>query len=158
MITLINQQLLDEVCAEAKAAPRGRKNRNFHPDNDYPAHRLLNAIEPGSYIAPHRHAPNTKDETMVVLQGALGLIAFDEAGNVTQCTRLEAGGDAMGCDIPHGVFHTVFALTPNTIFLEAKSGPWAPLTEAEKAPWAPQEGDAAAAAYLQSLISRFADQ
>ena len=155
MITLIDIPLLDAVSAEAKAAPRGRKNRNFHPDNAYPAHRLLNAIEPGSYIAPHRHASASKDETMVVLRGSLGLVEFDDAGQVARCIRLGAGGDALGCDIPHGVFHTVIALAADTVFLEAKSGPWAPLGDDEKAPWAPQEGDPDAAAYLQTLTARF---
>lgn len=153
--TLIDTALLDAVSAEAKAAPRGRKNRNFHPHNEYPGHRLLNAIEPGSYIAPHRHNDPTKDETMVVLRGALGLVEFDEAGAVLRCTTLRAGGDALGCDIPHGSFHTVLALEPNTVFLEAKSGPYAVLTDAEKAPWAPQEGDAGAPDFLAALRARF---
>lgn len=155
MTTLIDTALLDAVSAEAKAAPRGRKNRNFHPHNDYAAHRLLNAIEPGSYIAPHRHNDPNKDETMVVLRGALGLVEFDEAGAVLRCTALRAGGDALGCDIPHGTFHTVLALEPNTVFLEAKSGPYAVLSDAEKAPWAPQEGDAGAADFLAALRARF---
>jgi cupin fold WbuC family metalloprotein len=155
MIPLIDKALLDAVSAEAKAAPRGRKNRNFHPSNEFPAHRLLNAIEPGSYIAPHRHADVNKDETMVVLRGALGLVEFDEAGNVLACTTLRANGDVMGCDIPHGTFHTVLALEPNTVFLEAKAGPFALLTDAEKAPWAPQEGDAGVAEYQAALRARF---
>lgn len=155
MISLIDTALLHEVSAEAKVAPRGRKNRNFHPDNEYPAHRLLNAIEPGSYIAPHRHASTTKDETMVVLRGALGLVHFDEEGNILHSVALRAGGDVLGCDIPHGIFHTVLALEPGTVFLEAKSGPWAPLAETEKAAWAPQEGDDGAPAYLSALTERF---
>jgi len=155
MIPLIDQTLLDAVSAEAKAAPRGRKNRNFHPANEYPAHRLLNAIEPGSYIAPHRHNDPTKDETMVLLRGSLGLVEFDGEGNVLRCTRLQAGGGALGCDIPHGTFHTVLALSPDTVFLEAKSGPYAALSEAEKAPWAPAEGEPAAADYLAALTARF---
>ena len=55
MITLIDNALLDEVCAEAAASPRRRKNRNLHPADDHPAHRLLNAMQPDSYIPPHRH-------------------------------------------------------------------------------------------------------
>lgn len=156
MIPLIDKTLLDTVVAEAKEAPRKRKNRNFHPDNDYPAHRLLNAIEPGSYIQPHRHNDTTKDETMVVLRGSLGLVEFDASGQVCRCVVLKAGGEAMGCDIPHGTFHTVMALEAGTVFLEAKSGPYAALTAEEKAPWAPQEGDIGASDYLQTLQRYFA--
>ena len=155
MITLIDSALLDAVSAEARAAPRGRKNRNFHPRDDYPAHRLLNAIEPGSYIAPHRHLDPTKDETMVVLRGALGLVVFDDSGEVVQTQKVGAGGTAVGIDIAHGTWHTVFALEPGTVFLEAKSGPYLPLTDDERATWAPVETAAEAADYLAGLRRLF---
>jgi cupin fold WbuC family metalloprotein len=151
MITLIDSALLDEASAEARASPRGRKNRNFHRDDSQPGHRLLNAIEPGSYVAPHRHLDPNKDETMVVLRGALGLVVFDDAGRVVQKVKVGAGDTAIGVDIPHGTWHTVFALEPGTVFLEAKSGPYLALSAAERAPWAPAEGAPEAAAYLAGL-------
>lgn len=158
MIRLIDTALLDEVGAEAKASPRGRKNRNFHPHNDYPGHRLLNAIEPGSYIAPHRHLDPTKDETMVVLRGSIGLVVFDDTGKITRTEKVGSASTApgvMGIDIAHGTWHTVFALESGTVFLEAKSGPYLPLTAAEQAPWAPAEGAADAAIYLAGLRKHF---
>ena len=155
MIRLIDTVLLDEVSAEAAASPRGRKNRNFHPRDDYPGHRLLNALEPGSYIAPHRHLDPSKDETMVVLRGALGLVVFDAAGQVTLTQKVGTGSTAIGIDIPHGTWHTVFALEPGTVFLEAKSGPYLALTDAERAPWAPAENAAEAPAYLAGLRRLF---
>lgn len=152
MIRYIDNALLDEVCAEAKASPRRRKNRNFHTDDGQPGHRLLNAIQPGSYIQPHRHLDPTKSETMVVLRGVLGLVTFDDAGNVAETAKVSAGGTPLGMDIPYGTWHTVFALAPDTVFLEAKAGPYLPLTAEEKAPWAPAEGDAAAADYLARWV------
>jgi cupin fold WbuC family metalloprotein len=193
MITLIDNALLDEVCREAAASPRRRKNRNFHRSDDQPGHRLLNAMQPDSYIPPHRHLDPNKDETMVVLRGAMALLVFDETGEVIQCVkvgvtsaghfrpdglpaggtasgipdalrRAAAGRDAMqsdppsihtdfavGVDIPHGVWHTVIALESDTLFLEAKAGPYLPLTTEEKAPWAPAEGASEAAAYFGRL-------
>lgn len=82
-VRLIDGALLAEVTAEAQASPRLRKNRNFHPRDDYPGHRLLNALEPGSYVPPHRHLNPNKDETMVVLGGRLGLVTFDGQGTIT---------------------------------------------------------------------------
>jgi len=155
VIRLIDDALLNEVSAEAKASPRGRKNRNFHTSDDQPGHRLLNAIEPGSYVMPHRHLDPNKSETMVVLRGALGLVTFDDAGRVVEVARISRDGTPCGVDIPHGTWHTVFALEPGTIFLEAKAGPYVALTAEEKAPWAPVEGDAAAAAYLENLSRLF---
>lgn len=154
MIRLIDNALLDEVSREARASPRGRKNRNLHTDDAQPGHRLLNAIEPGSYIMPHRHLDPNKDETMVVLRGVLGLVAFDDAGAVVQIVKVSHGGTPMGMDIPHGTWHTVFALEPGTVFLEAKAGPYLPLNVEEKAPWAPAEADPGAQVYLSGLVAR----
>jgi cupin fold WbuC family metalloprotein len=154
MIKLIDNALLDEVCAEAAASPRRRKNRNFHPTDDHPGHRLLNAMQPDSYIPPHRHLDPNKDETFVVLRGLLGLFVFDDQGGVTTSVRIGAGAVAVGVDIPHGAWHTAVALEPDTVFLEAKAGPYLPFTEAERASWAPAENSPEAPAYLAALKAR----
>ena len=85
--------LLDELVDAARASPRRRRNLNFHRDAQAAAQRLLNAIEPGSYVQPHRHLDPSKDETFVVLRGSFGLVLFDEAGTVVQTALLAAGVD-----------------------------------------------------------------
>jgi cupin fold WbuC family metalloprotein len=152
MIRWIDTALLDAVSAEAKTSPRGRKNRNFHTDDTQPGHRLLNAIEPGSYVMPHRHLDPNKSETMVVLRGALGLVTFDDAGKVIEAAKVSRDSTPMGVDIPYGTWHTVFALEPGTVFFEAKAGPYVPLSADEKVAWAPAEGDAGAVDFLKRLM------
>lgn len=152
---LIDQALLDTLSLEAKVSPRRRKNRNFHENDTDLAHRLLNAIEPDSYIMPHRHLDPGKDETMIVVRGRLGVVFFDEAGQLTQTAVLAPDGTACGVTIPHGVYHTVLACQPGTVFFEAKTGPYVPLSEAERAPWAPGENTPETAAYAQSLRELF---
>ena len=154
---LIDQALLDAVSLAASASPRRRRNRNFHASDAAPAHRLLNAIEPGSYLPPHRHLDPNKDETMVVVRGRLGVVFFDDQGQVWQTAVLAAAGTVCGVNIPYGLYHTVLALDPGTVMLEAKAGPYLPLLENERATWAPGEGEPAAAAYAQSLRERFAE-
>ena len=156
MITLIDDKLLDEVCAEAAASPRRRKNRNFHPRDDHPGHRLLNALMADTYIPPHRHLDPNKDETYVVLRGLLGIVEFDANGAVARILKVGAGGTAIGVDVAHGSWHTAIALQDGTVFLEAKAGPYLPLTEAERAPWAPAENSPDAPAYLAGLKTLFA--
>lgn len=155
MITLIDDSLLDAVCAEAETSPRRRKNRNLHSSNDFPAHRLLNAMQMDSYIPPHRHLDPNKDETFVVLRGLLGLLEFDDAGTPVFFVKLGPGEPVKGVDIPHGTWHTAVALTADTVFLEAKAGPYMPASAEEKATWAPAEGDADAANYLEELRAKF---
>lgn len=151
---IITQDLLDQVTGEARDSVRMRKNYNLHPNDAFCCHRLLNAIEPGSFIQPHRHLDPNKDESMVILRGRLGVVAFDEGGAVTGTHLLQAG-DAVAVDIPHGEFHTVLSLEPGTVFFETKGGPYLPLTSEEKAPWAPVEGDGSVNAYLASLVALF---
>jgi cupin fold WbuC family metalloprotein len=75
---IIDNSLLDAVSKAAAESPRGRKNHNFHGADTEPCHRLLNAIEPGSYIQPHCHADANKDETIVILRGRLGAVIFND--------------------------------------------------------------------------------
>lgn len=156
MTTLIDRTLLDDLTTEAELAPRRRKNRNFHPGDAYPAHRLLVAMEPGSYVAPHRHLDPGKDETLLVVRGRLGIVIFRAENAVDRSIVLQAGSEAIGIDIPHGVFHTVVALAAGTVFFEAKAGPYVPIAEAERAPWAPAEGTPEAVDYQEELRALFA--
>jgi cupin fold WbuC family metalloprotein len=152
---IIDQKNLDQLSAEAAENPRLRINLNIHPSDDFCCHRLFNAIEPGSYIPPHRHLDPAKDETFVIIRGQLGVIIFDDGGRMVTTTLLSAGGEVVAADIPHGAFHTAVSLEQGTIFFEAKAGPYLPLTDQEKAHWAPQDGTPETAAYLEFLKSLF---
>ncbi|MEI7612698.1 MAG: WbuC family cupin fold metalloprotein [Betaproteobacteria bacterium] len=152
---LIDQALLARVSAEAKVSPRQRKNLNFHGSDTDSAHRLLNAIEPESYLAPHRHLDPRKDETMIVLCGRMGIVLFDEAGKVTQTHVLEAGSPVCGITIPHGLFHTLVSLQSGSVMFESKAGPYVPLEADERAPWASAEGCDGVGAYAVTLRKLF---
>ena len=151
----IDAPMLDALSEAARSSVRRRKNLNFHPANDYPSNRLLNAIEPDSYVPPHRHLDPTKDETLFVLRGAIGVLLFDEGGSVVDQRILRAGGDSVGIDIPHGVIHSLVALEAGTVVFEAKAGPFAERTAAELAAFAPPEGSPDAAGCLHWMRSRF---
>lgn len=141
----IDQSLLDSLAREAAEAPRRRKNHNLHPQLSDPVQRLLNAVQPGSYVRPHRHAAD-RWEMFLALQGAFAVLTFDAAGHVTARYDLRAGGPVMAVEIPGGVIHAVVALAPDSVFFEAKPGPYAALSDKDFAAWAPAEGEASAAA------------
>lgn len=151
----IDADCLAALSAAARGTPRRRQNLNFHQRDDALAHRLLNAIEPESYIPPHRHLDPNKDETIIVLRGRLGVVVFTDDGSIAQTAVLSPDGPQLGVDIPHGVFHSLVALTSGCVMFEAKAGPYLPSSAAERAAWAPAEGDAGAAAYLELLRRRF---
>ncbi|MBL8533653.1 MAG: WbuC family cupin fold metalloprotein [Betaproteobacteria bacterium] len=154
-VTLIGDDLLDQTSHEARRSARGRKNLNFHAAEDAPCNRLLNAVEPGSYVQPHRHLDPAKDETFIVLRGAFGLVLFDDEGTVTRAVLLRAGGNLVGANVPHGVFHTVLSFEPGSVFFESKAGPYRPLEDQERAQWAPKEGETSVPAFMTRLESYF---
>lgn len=138
-VVLLERADLVSLSAGARLSPRRRKNRNLHEMNDV-VHRLFNAIEPGSYVRPHRHLSPPKAETMVIVSGRLGLLVFDEYGAVLETTVLEAGGETFGVDVPAGTWHSFVSLAPGTVVFEAKEGPYVPPAGADSAAWAPAEG------------------
>lgn len=153
MIDIIDKKLLDALSSKAGESPRLRKNHNIHKSHEEPCNRLLNAIEPGSYIRPHRHLDPAKDESVAILRGRLGVVAFDAEGNVVQKSLLSPEGEAVAANVPSGVFHAFVSLEKGTVFFEAKAGPYKPITEEEFAPWAPAEGSAEAPAYLEKMAA-----
>ena len=86
----ISQQILDQLSLQAKQSTRLRKNYNFHISDGDICHRLLNAMEPDSYIQPHRHSDINKDETLAVIRGKMGLIIFDNDGTIKEKALLVA--------------------------------------------------------------------
>ena len=152
---IINRQMLDELSEEARQLPRLRKHRNFHGADNAPCHRLIIAIEPGSYIPPHCHADRNKDETISIVRGRIGMVFFDAQGSVTQRLLLEAGGETQGVTIPAGMFHSLLALEPGAVFLEAQAGPYLPPADSERPAWAPLENTAEAPAYLATMRALF---
>jgi cupin fold WbuC family metalloprotein len=138
-VVLLERADLMRLSGEARLSPRRRRNRNLHEMDDV-VHRLFNAIEPGSYVRPHRHLRPPKVETMVVVSGRLGLLVFDGDGTVRETTVLEAGGEIFGVEVPAGIWHSFVSLAPGTVVFEAKEGPYVPPGGDDSALWSPAEG------------------
>ena len=79
----ITRPLITETSTRAYSSPRLRMNHNFHTDIADPMQRLLNAMEPGTYIRPHRHTQPAKTELIILLQGRVLMLEFDDHGQVT---------------------------------------------------------------------------
>ena len=151
----ITQASLAHTIAESRITPRQRMIQPFHRDESASLHRMFNAVQPGSYIPPHRHLDPPKDEAWIVLRGALAFFTFETDGAVRECVEVRAGAEVFGVDLEPGVYHTFLALEPDTVVFEVKTGPYAPSTDKAFAPWAPLEGAAEAAAYVDGLLTEF---
>lgn len=144
----ITQELIDNVCHQAHLSERKRKNYNFHSDLSDPIQRLLNALEPDSYVCPHKHEDPDKREVFLILQGSLTVVLFDENGNITSSFLLDRQKGHYGAEIPAKVFHSIVVHESNTIYYEFKDGPYNPLNDKDFASWAPRENQEGATAYL----------
>jgi cupin fold WbuC family metalloprotein len=150
-INVIGAGFIARAVEMSRQSPRKRIILPFHKHHEDPLHRMLNAIQPSSYIRPHRHKTPPKAECIVVLRGAVRYIAFRDSGEIDLHRVLAVTSPDIGVDTEPGVFHTYLALVPDTVLFEVKPGPYEPASAKDFAPWAPAEGSPEASAYLERL-------
>lgn len=150
----INDTLLDLLTIEAQRSNRLRMNHNFHMSPDDTLQRMLNAMEPGTYIRPHKHEAPDKREVFFALRGSLCIIEFTDDGDVSGHTILDAAKGNYGAEIAERSWHSIVSLESGSVAYEVKDGPYNPMDDKYFAPWAPAEGSPEAGIYLERLIER----
>ena len=119
---IIDKNLLDQVSAQAKAAPRLRMNYNFHQSLEDKCHRMINAVEPGTVVPIHRHP--TKDESFVILRGKVRVTTHNDDGSIIEDVVLSQESGNYGVDIPKNVWHKLESLESGSVIFECKEGPF----------------------------------
>lgn len=137
----IDDTLLDSLTRKAKDSPRKRAHHNLHQDPADPIQRLCVAIEPGTYIRPHRHASPDTFEVFMLLRGSAVFLVFDDDGMVRERSVLRAGGPVMAVEIPGKTWHAMASLEDGSIFFEIKQGPYVQPVQHNVASWSPAEGE-----------------
>jgi cupin fold WbuC family metalloprotein len=150
----IDSLLVSRLSSAAKTNPRLRQHHNFHENLDEPCHRLIVAMEPGSYLQPHRHLHYPKPELFVALRGTLAVIIFADGSEIEHTYVLSSKSETMGVEVAPGTWHSAVSLEEGSVFLEVKPGPYKSLPDEDKAPWAPAEGSPEVADYLAKLESQ----
>ncbi|WP_434746280.1 WbuC family cupin fold metalloprotein [Candidatus Pantoea rara] len=141
-LTLTDLQQLSEQAAQS---PRLRANRNLHPELSDAVQRLAVAMEPGTYVRPHRH-PHTF-ELLTPLSGRFLVLHFDDDGSVTQ--RVVLGEECKLLETDAGIWHAVLSMDNDGVIFEVKHGGYQPVTEQDSAPWAPAENDPGAGELME---------
>jgi cupin fold WbuC family metalloprotein len=136
----IEIELLEKMRFNASKTARQRTHFNLHPALEDPVQRLVVAIDPGSYIRPHRHNDPAKWELFILLKGAAVILIFDEDGCVITRVDLSENGPVHAVEIPEKTWHTMAAEEKGSVLIEIKPGPYAPLSDKDFAGWAPEEG------------------
>jgi cupin fold WbuC family metalloprotein len=147
----ITTELIDRVTAEARRSPRLRMNHNFHPELSDPVQRLLNALEPYTYIRPHKHS--TKEESFVLLRGTVLAVVFEDDGRIRDHAVLSHTTGILGIEFEENCYHMLTSLETGSVVYEIKEGPFVPHTEGSSAPWAPAEGTPEARTFLTNVFA-----
>ena len=136
---------------QARASPRRRINQNFHPALDAPISRLAIAMEPDSYVRPHRHPDRW--ELLIALRGAFDVVIFTDDGIVKARHRLSLSEGVSVLEYPANTWHSLVSLVSGSVFFEVKEGPYVPLAPPDAMAWSPPEGDPKVAECLGFLRS-----
>lgn len=150
----IDNALLSHVSAQAAASPRLRMNHNFHQQASDRLHRMLNAMEPGTYIQPHKHENPDKNEAFLCLRGRLLVVEYDDFGNIVDHIILDSRTANYGCELPPRTWHSIISLEAGSVAYEVKDGPWNPADDKHFAEWAPAEGSDGTLDFIRNVLER----
>jgi cupin fold WbuC family metalloprotein len=79
----ITDKIINEKSDKAKTSKTKRCNHNFHKRYSDPIQRFLNAVEPDSYLRPHRHEDPDKTEIFLAIKGRVLIVEFDDNGSIS---------------------------------------------------------------------------
>lgn len=137
---VVTKKLLKDLEKKAKNSPRKRSHFLFHEHSD-PLQRMVNAIEPGTYVPPHKHQKPDKYEAFIILRGRAACFEFDDQGKIIDVHVLDENGPEYAVDVPPRTWHSFLALKPGTALFEVVQGPFNEKTHKILASWAPKEDE-----------------
>lgn len=123
----------------------------IHRQQEAEVQRLINFLQPGTYIRPHKHPMPHATESIVLLQGSIRFFTFDGSGAILTDNNLSSKPFPDLIDIEPSTWHSFLVLDLDTIIFEAKKGPYDAETDKEFASWAPEEGDDESIEFMENL-------
>ena len=117
---IIDQKLLDELSAQAKANPRLRQAYDLRTTPEDSSQRILNAVEPGTVLPIHRHRNST--ETIVVLRGKVVQHYYNDNGEKIASYELAPNTAQVAMSVPVGQWHALESLEDGSVIFECKDG------------------------------------
>jgi cupin fold WbuC family metalloprotein len=121
-IRILSSDFLGTYTQAAQRSPRLRKQRNLH-EVDEPIIRVVRAMQPRTYMQPHRHLGEAPFRLFVLLQGSIGVLYFAENGQSEEAIVLSAERGNYGIEVPGDQFFTLVCLAPDSVLLEIREGP-----------------------------------
>lgn len=147
---------MSEGFAASRASARKRIIFPIHRTQPAPVQRMLNFLQPGTYVKPHIHRGDGSSESVVLLTGSLHYFIFSADGDVTHHFRAVAGTPSAVLDMEPDVWHSFIVMKPDTVIFECKKGPYEVASDKDFATWAPNEGTVEADEWVKQMEARFA--
>jgi len=149
----LSEEQIGRGIEASRKSSRKRIILPIHRKQEALVQRIINFLQPGTYIRPHKHPLPHATETIVMLRGAIRFFTFDDGGNITSDRILDSSPVPGLLDIEPDTWHSFVVKEPDTILFECKKGPYNAETDKTFAEWAPEEGTPEAENYLKELTS-----
>ena len=153
-ISAIGESELNALRAAVKASAKRRARINAHPDGEDALHEMIIAIDPTSYIRPHKHPG--KSEAFHIIEGEVDIVVFTDEGEIDRIVPLgpPGSGRSFYYRMSTAFFHTLIIRSDVLIVHEITNGPFRP-SATVFADFAPDDREAEkAAAYQAELLRR----
>jgi len=141
-IKILDQNTIELLKKNSRLSTRKRSHFFLHESYSDPVQRFYNAMQPKTYICPHKHTKNDAWELFVIIAGEAAVLIFDEFGTILERVGLGKRYGVYLVEIPPNLYHSIACLQEDTLLVEFKHGAYDPLTDKCFADWAPREGDA----------------
>jgi cupin fold WbuC family metalloprotein len=147
----LSDETVEEGLSASRESDRLRIILPIHRQQEAKVQRLINFLQPGTYIRPHKHPLPHATESVVLLQGSIRFFTFDGDGKKVSDQVLHSEGIPDLIDIEPDTWHSFLVLAEDTIIFECKKGPYNAQTDKEFASWAPEEGSDDVHTYMKEL-------
>ncbi len=147
----LSDGMIEEGLAATRESDRKRMILPIHRMQEAEVQRLINFLQPGTYIRPHKHPLDHASESIILLKGSIRFFTFDDDGAVLTDQVVLSTPIPGVLDIEPNVWHSFLVLEEDTILFECKKGPYDVKTDKEFAEWAPYEGHQTVENWLKKL-------
>jgi cupin fold WbuC family metalloprotein len=147
----VDDRLIEDLKARARAASSRRFRLCLHASPDDPTQEMVVVHCRDNYSRPHAH---DSPLTLLVIEGEMRVLLFDDTGTVTRTVDLApfGGGKPFALHLTPAQWYMPVCTTQQVVFYETKRGPFDRDTTNRWATWSPAEDDEAGiAAYRRTL-------
>jgi len=147
----LTDEMMQQGIEGSRKSPRKRIILPIHRVQEAEVQRMINFLQPGTYIRPHKHPMPHATESIVMLQGSIRFFTFDDNGNRLTSRIINSKPFPGVIDIEPNVWHSFIVAEPDSILFECKKGPYNAETDKVFAEWSPVEGSVQADEWIRSM-------